>query len=184
MPRMKVNVKRIQTSSSQRTYQNERTYVGIDNGVSGSIGIVQSDVVARFFKTPTSKHLNYTKKVKHISRIEVEELRNILSGLHNPMAVLERPMINPGRFDATISACRALEALLIVLEELDIPYRYIDSKEWQSKILPKGIKGSDKLKKASLDVGSRLFPQFKDKFKSQKDADGMLIAECARRERW
>ena len=46
-------------------------------------------------------------------------------------------------------------------------------------MLPKGIKGADVLKKASLDVGKRLFPQFADKFKG--DADGILIAEWARK---
>jgi hypothetical protein len=44
-------------------------------------------------------------------------------------------------------------------------------------LLPKGIKGSDELKKASLDVGVRLFP----KLPLKKDADGILIAEYMRR---
>ena len=46
-------------------------------------------------------------------------------------------------------------------------------------MLPKGIKGSDELKKMSLDVGNRLFPQFRD-FK-HPDRDGLLIAEYGRR---
>jgi ribosome biogenesis protein Tsr3 len=90
-------------------------------------------------------------------------------------------MVNPGRFTATISAVRALEATLIVLEELDIAYDYIDSKGWQKDLLPLGLKSSDQQKKASAEVGIRMFPQFKELITKHKDADGILIAEWARR---
>ena len=66
---------------------------------------------------------------------------------------------------------------MIALEESQFPYEYIDSKEWQKILLPKGLKGSDELKKASLDVGKRMFPELNLK----KDADGLLIAEFLRR---
>jgi hypothetical protein len=66
---------------------------------------------------------------------------------------------------------------LIALEESQWAYEYIDSKEWQKSLLPKGLKGSEELKKASLDVGKRLFPSLDIK----KDADGLLIAEYLRR---
>lgn len=45
-------------------------------------------------------------------------------------------------------------------------------------LLPKGCSGEE-LKKASLDIGNRLFPQF-DNIK-HPDRDGILIAEYARR---
>lgn len=156
----------------------EKTYIGIDNGVTGSIGIVSlTGSQQEFFKTPTFSCINYQKQVKNINRVDVAELRYRLRNVQNPIAFIERPMVNPGRFSASTSALRALEATLIVLEELKIPYQFIDSKEWQKEMLPKGIKGADVLKKASLGVGARLFPQFT--FKG--DADGMLIAEWARR---
>jgi hypothetical protein len=88
-------------------------------------------------------------------------------------------MVNPQRFKASTSALRALEATIIVLEELRLPFQYIDSKEWQKEMLPKGIKGSSELKKASLDIGNRLFPQFKDV--KHGDRDGLLMAEYCRR---
>ena len=93
--------------------------------------------------------------------------------------LMERPLVNPTRFAATTTALRCFEAELILLETLRYRIIYIDSKEWQSKMLPKGIKGSDELKKLSLDVGNRLFPQFRD-FK-HPDRDGLLIAEYGRR---
>jgi hypothetical protein len=86
-------------------------------------------------------------------------------------------MVNSTRFNATLSAIRALEATLIALERSQFPYEYIDSKEWQKVLLPKGLKGSDELKAASLDIGKRLFPSLDIK----KDADGLLIAEYMRR---
>ena len=154
-------------------------YVGIDNGVTGSIGIVNDDYV-EFHQMPIKRELSYTKKKQFINRIDCESLQDILHKLHLVgMVAIERPMVNPGRFKATTSALRALEAVLIVVETLEMPYRYIDSKEWQKVLLPQGLKGDVELKKASLDIGKRLFPNLADKFK--KDADGMLIAEYLKR---
>ena len=48
----------------------------------------------------------------------------------------------------------------------------------QKDMLPKGCKGEE-LKKASLDIGNRLFPSFKTV--KHPDRDGLLIAEWARR---
>lgn len=159
-----------------------KVYIGVDNGVTGSIGILAPDV-QEFYHTPTKSELSYTKEAKHITRIDSVKLLELLKRYNtgNMLLLIERPMVNPGRFTATLSAMRALEATLIVIELLSIPYRYIDSKEWQKAMLPSGIKGSDELKKASKDIGCRLFPEFKDLYKS--DADGILIAEYARRGR-
>ena len=93
--------------------------------------------------------------------------------------VCERPMINPTRWKASMSAIRCWEAQLIILEVLGVPHQFVDSKEWQRELLPKGIKGSDEQKKASKDIGKRLFPSLAD-FK-HTDFDGLLIAEYARR---
>jgi hypothetical protein len=87
-------------------------------------------------------------------------------------------MVNPMRFLATTSALRALEATLIVIEQLELPYQYIDSKEWQKALLPHGLK-REELKKAAIDIAKRLFPQFTNLSSGQ--ADALLIAEYARR---
>jgi hypothetical protein len=60
-----------------------------------------------------------------------------------------------------------------------LPYRYIDSKSWQKEFLPSGLKGSDELKKASLQVAQRMFPKLD--YSKIKDGDGILIAEYARK---
>ena len=90
-------------------------------------------------------------------------------------------MINPLRFDASISAARAMESLLIALEAYRIPYEWCDSRKWQKDILPSGLQGAPELKKASAVVGARLFPKFEALIKKHKDADALLIAEYARK---
>ena len=164
----------------------DKLYIGIDNGTSGTIGFIYNNESV-FVKTPVRKEQNYTKKKGNISRIVVEQLADIFADVigkydtENALCLIERPMVNPTRFKATISAIRALEATLIVLEWMGVPHAYIDSKEWQKELLPIGIKGSPELKRASMDIGIRLFPQHKELIEKHKDADGMLIAEFARR---
>lgn len=159
----------------------KKIYIGIDNGTTGTIGIVGDDMLPQLHHTPIKKEQDYTKAKKQVTRLDCIGLKSILDQFnHNDICVvMERPMINPTRWTASMSAIRCLEATLIMLEVLGISHQFIDSKEWQREMLPKGIKGSDEQKKASLDIGNRLFPQFAD-FK-QKDRDGILIAEYARR---
>lgn len=166
----------------RRTRPHGKTYIGIDNGVSGSIGVVPfQGTHALMIHTPTKNVYNYTKKAQKICRVDTDALHEFLYEISNPFALIERPMVNPARFKATQSALRSLEATLVTLEWLEIPYQFVDSKEWQTKMLPQGIKGSVNLKKASLSIGKRLFPQFANLYKT--DADGILIAEWARRSR-
>jgi hypothetical protein len=155
-----------------------RTYIGIDNGITGTIGIIRVSN-AMIFKVPFKTEQDYTKKRQNISRIDCNVLLRLLESLRHPFAVIERPMINPGRWKASLSAIRCLEATLIVLDNLYIPYQFCDSKEWQKILLPKGTKDTD-LKKISLQVGRRLFPNVRWR-RNFKDADGLLIAEWARR---
>lgn len=156
-------------------------YIGIDNGVSGTIAVLKPHGGIFFGKTPVKSQLSYTKVKKNITRIDVPAVIELLETLVNPIensfALIERPMVNPGRFQATASALRACEATLIIIEALGIPYQYVDSKEWQKVMLPSGLKGP-KLKDASLQIGQRLFPSVKIK---HTDYDGLLIAEYARR---
>ena len=159
-----------------------RTYIGIDNGASGSVGVIPPDSPAYQFRIPVKKTINYQKKVQNITRVDFEALlthfksRRQSGILPNPFVLIERPFT--GQNMKTVAAgMRAFEAVLIVIEYLGIPYQIIDSKEWQKELLPSGIKGSPALKKAGIDTANRLFPDLE--FKG--DADGILIAEYARR---
>jgi hypothetical protein len=158
-----------------------KIYIGIDNGVSGSIGIIGNEE-PQMFKTPIIVQQSYTKRKQNISRLDVNYFKKIMLECfhYSTLAILERPMVNPVRFKASMSAMRCLESQLTILEALDIPYMYIDSKEWQKVLLPQGCQ-KEKLKKASLDIGLRLFPALSETIIEQRDADSILIAEWARR---
>lgn len=155
-------------------------YIGIDNGISGTIGMIATGpdvpVAVHYVKTPVKSQQNYTKKAANITRINAPELIKLLSLVTKGSEIhvmLERPMVNPKMFQATISAVRALEATQTILESLGMPFEFIDSKSWQSTLLPKGTKG-ESLKPASLQVAERLYPG--KLIKGHKDADGLLIA--------
>ena len=156
--------------------------IGIDNGVSGSVAILtRLGKVLYYKKIVVRKELSYTKTVQHITRIDVPSLYTLLKQFKEKdkhlICFMERPMTGPFlKIKSIISGMRALEATLIVLERLCIPYRYIDSKEWQGALLPKGVKKGEN-KKAAVSIARRLFPKIKT-----KDADGLLIAEYARRQ--
>ena len=169
-----------------KTNENTKLYIGIDNGVTGTIGCIFKDKTW-FFKTPVKIEQNYTKAKGNISRVVykilLSQLKDIIIECDSPsiMCLIERPMINPTRFKASISAVRALETTLDVIEELKFPYQYEDSKAWQRELLPFGVKGDVALKAASKTIGNRLFPQHSALITKHKDADGMLMAEYCRR---
>lgn len=161
--------------------QGSKIYCGFDNGVTASIGIITPED-SYIFSIPTFSAQDYTKRQKNMTRVDSVALRNKIQPFStNCVAYLERPLSNPKLYYATCSAMRSLEALLITLESLTIPYQFLDSKEWQHVLLPKGIVGSAEQKKASLDIGIRLFPKHKEYILKHKDADGLLLAEFARR---
>lgn len=162
-------------------------YCGIDNGVSGSIGITdEGSNGAAMYPMPTFSEQDYTKSKKNVTRISTNKLRTLLDDYINQTITmkffLEIPMVNPGRFVATASALRAWEATLIVIKPLGSRY-YMSSREWQKVMLPAGVKGPEELKRASREVGVRLFPSLEHEIIEHGDADGLLLAEYARRQR-
>ncbi len=156
----------------------EKSYIGIDNGISGSLGSLIGNGQTFLDPMPIRRELNYTKAKKWINRVDFPKLSERLRQLNimDTMVLLERPMVNPGRFAATVSALRAMEATLIAVEQAGMAYQYVDSREWQRVMLPSGLKGEE-LKKASLEVGRRMWPQIQTK----TDFDSLLMAEWARR---
>ena len=160
-----------------------KVIIGVDNGITGTIGVINGKHGNIFIQTPIIKQQDYTKKKKIVSRIAVPALKNFFQAQYtdknNVMVLIERPMVNPGRFTATLSAIRALESILTILESLELPYVFEDSKKWQKELLPSGFKGNE-LKIASRDIGIRMFPQFKELIQKHGDADGILIAEYGR----
>lgn len=168
--------------------------IGIDNGVTGTIGFICADSYG-FTEVPVVKCLDYTtSKKKEISRLEVQRFLALLTHYKElakknkePLIIyMERPLVNPAMFNASLSAVRCLEAELGVIESLQLPYTIIDSKAWQRLLLPampssterKEKKGA--LKMASMEVAIKLFPKVAEKIKRHKDGDGLLIARYGR----
>jgi len=176
-------------------------FIGIDNGVTGSVCVLDENGICLAYQpTPTQKTLNYTKAKEYITRVMVKDLHDLLHPFAKTATViLERPMINPLRFSATVSAIRCDEATRGILEALGAKLIYVDSREWQTPMLPnrKAIGKLDKnatpaekeihkrqklafaneTKQLSLMTAQRLFPNVIFK----KDGDAALMAEWARR---
>ncbi len=157
----------------------KRTLIGIDNGITGSICIMdENDTIIKLIKMPTKKELSYTKTKQYITRVDIQKLLLSLPieapDVYN-FAILERPMVNPGRFKASLSAIRALEATLIALEMRKIGFEYQDSKAWQKYFLPHGLKGKD-LKHASKEIAIRMYPEQKEIIEKIGDGDAIFIA--------
>lgn len=153
----------------------DRYVLGIDNGQSGSIGIVGPDGVT-FEAIPTQDYLHYGKKGSIGKRLDRAALRNLLPYTERPniKVYIERPF--SGRFmNAVLPAHRFFEATIITMEDCGLGYTVVDSREWQPTMLG-NVKGSALLKKASLLRGIQLYPQLTAAIKSQGDADGLLIA--------
>lgn len=155
--------------------------IGIDNGVTGGLAILplnrDSPVDFILSKQYVKKVRDYTKKEKNISRIDVKKLNQILQKYESKaIAILERPMINPTRFVASISASRSLEATLVVLESLNIDYIFCDSKEWQKYFFKNDIENTKILSKK---YGKEFYPQY-EKLIENQDADALLISLWAK----
>lgn len=157
-----------------------RYFIGCDNGTSGTIAIIgySPERISLYnFKTPTKVQQNYTKKKSNITRVDgkvlMEVFRKYIPEGAQVNVLIERPLVNPKMFQATISAVRALEATLTIIETLGYSYAYIDSKEWQKALLPAGCKGPE-LKVASKEIGERKYPG--RTIPKHPDADGLLIA--------
>ena len=161
-----------------------KTYIGIDNGTTGFLSAIYGQDILCHMPIPTKKELSYTKIRQYITRIDVPSLYATLVSLRPAIALMERPMVNPTRWKASMSAIRALEATLVSLEMAGVAYTYVDSKIWQKELLPaniasKGLSSAQRsklLKHAAIDIARRLFPDIKT-----KDADSLLIMEYAKR---
>ncbi len=116
--------------------------IGIDNGVSGWIGVINTITNKRFLvKKTTISVYDYTKEKKKITRLDHDKLIGFLETFPSSKTKIlwERPFLNPMMFKASCSALRCYESELIAIEASKIPYSYIDSKQWQSRLLPKGL---------------------------------------------
>lgn len=146
-------------------------FIGQDNGITSTVAILSDNGKPVFEKTPV-------KQVKGEKRLNHEGYKKLLEPYSGKaIAVLERPMINPSRFKASISAAKCHEAMRICLEELGIPFIVIDSRIWQNPLFT-GKYNKLTTKQASLELGNDLFPEFKQS--KHTDRDSLLMAYYAK----
>lgn len=157
-----------------KTTSTTKNVIALDNGVTGTVAVLYANGTSAFLPTPVIRVRDYTKDVQHCHRVDWKNLLNNIP--KDSVAVIERPMVDPKRWSATKSALRSLEATLIVLEMLDIPYEIEDSKSWQKEFLSSSCLGAEEMKKASKEVSKRLFPQHSSKIDKHGDGDSLLLA--------
>ena len=165
-----------------------RVTIGIDNGSTGSIGILVDDAAAPavpiFAEVPTQLSLHYGKKGTKTHRLDRVRLREMICDATGMLPIkgssastrvfIERPFT--GRFiNSVLPAHRFFEATIIVLEDLGLGFEVVDSGTWQKPLLGK-VKGTSELKEASRLRGAQLFPQLAPAITAHGDADGLLIA--------
>lgn len=174
---------------------NATVIFGLDNGSTGTISCIDTEYkLLSFRKTPAKVELDYTQDIKYINRIDTIELKKwfesnikkLNKDKRVTIVILERPMKNPTRFEQSISACRAFEATLIVLEELGLDYIVIDSKEWQHYFFGKNTTNID-LKFESMKKGIdliknnyshiKIYNNVVEEITKHGDADSLLICQ-------
>lgn len=182
----------------------EYYYIGIDNGVSGSIAVVDSrGRLLLYAPTPVEMRQDYPKAKDMGNRVIPHALREMLAPYaENSTTVVERPVTNPmSGWKSIKSTLYCHEATRVIMEELGMRYQYVSSGDWQRPMLPNlksvprakaGLSKEEKkahkaritdvkkqTKVQSLETGRRLFPGQKFKI----DADAALMAEWARKEK-
>lgn len=175
--------------------------IGIDNGATGSIASwIVNDNIIDFIETPSKHELNYQKEISYIDRIDFSKLKTWIESkieytkiLYQRdikcLVVMERPMVNPQRFESSLNAVRAFESVLIILNLLNLSYLIIDSKKWQHHFFGKNTMMID-LKNSSYKLGNQFLETYKEFNlntytnmisinKRHGDADGLLITRYA-----
>jgi hypothetical protein len=147
-----------------------KTYIGIDNGISGAIAIL--DTIPRL-------HLMPTYKVAKSEYIDPTELMEILLGVDDPFVVFEQGQKNPlfgtkGNFSNGYS----FGVVNAVLKLGKIPHTLVNPQTWQ-KVMFKDVKRDKGTKGASIEVCRRLYPLLSLKPEGKrflKPHDGMADA--------
>lgn len=182
---------------------NANVIFGLDNGVTGSLACKFTKFpYIDYIETPVIECNNYTQEIKKINRIDIITLENWFlkhinfgKTLYNDeikvIVILERPMVNPQRFQQSLIAMRAFEATLIVLEKLNLNYIIIDSKKWQHHFFGNDTTQID-LKKSSENLSIEILTnlekenlyelpisELKKSVKRHGDADSLLMCKYA-----
>lgn len=187
---------------------NKTWILGIDNGISGSIALMDPKGKIVFYEhVPVYSEQKWTKakvkklktgiKVQHdkITLIDVERLQSMLvkytSVIPDIHCFLERPAISYNSkwgMHTAVSASMSWAYVVYVLKRLKIARTDIDSKEWQKELIPEATGSHNKEYMKTLKAGERnsllkeasyMFAQgICPKFKSNDPGDADSICLC------
>lgn len=170
--------------------------IGIDNGTTGTMcSWILEKGLKDFIETPSKRVLNYQKQINYIDRLDhdlfqnwiknqIKSAKSIYKSEIKVIIILERPMVNPKRFDASLMAVRTFESTLVILQQMNLNYIVIDSKQWQHYFFGKETTFID-LKFESLKKGLEVIDEYKNLdnikqlIKKHGDADALLITKFA-----
>lgn len=190
--------------------------LGVDNGTTGKYCLLDLEgKLLAFESVPIFNHPGWSKpkKVKKtdkdgntIERIKQtsfnfidivllkKKWNDLIKDKKHTICYLERPAVNYNArwsLQTSLSAFAAWYGVLIVLKMLHINYIIIDSRQWQSVLIPEALgKNNKEYVKSQRDKGERnkLLKEYANKFASNlypdlkiKDGDSICIAECFRR---
>ncbi len=191
--------KKIKSQRNQLIKQNlsgANLIIGIDNGTTGTMcsWILESGLID-FIETPSKRELNYQKEINYIDRLDHNNFKDwiknqiksaelVYKDKIKVIIILERPMVNPKRFDASLMAVRTYESTLVILQQMNLNYIVIDSKQWQHYFFGKETTFID-LKFESLKKGLEVVNEYenldniKNLIEKHGDADALLITKFA-----
>ena len=190
----KLAASKARRATQKKIVEGANLIIGMDNGATGTVcAWIPEHSWISFQLTPSKRQQNYQKQTKSIDRVDHQKLKEWISeairvgkkhykSKLKTAIVLQRPMVNPQRFDASLNAVRALEATLIVIQQLQLSYIVIDSKLWQHQFFGKSTIGLD-LKLQSLKRGLEQLKKIEGTQKMQQtalqhgDADALMIAK-------
>lgn len=146
-----------------------RYRIGIDNGTTGRVTVLdENGALIDYFQKPLRTHRLHTKEYATRQRIDVQRYKDKLRSYADGRVLFERPFAGT-RVKAVVSGETCLEAEMIALEQLGIPYSFCASTDWQPRFL--GVSSED-TKVVSLRKGRERwgYVDFED------DADSAFIA--------
>jgi hypothetical protein len=132
-------------------------FVGVDNGPTALWTILGADgKLVAHFPVPTKTTKNYQRTVdREVTRINVHQLREMFRPYvgKNILFAVEKPMVMPQRFQATLTAVRAFEATLVAFELMQqdgvgVSYTIANSLDWQKPMIPEALARKEKGKLA------------------------------------
>lgn len=156
-------------------------WIGVDNGVSGSIGIIGTGLEPMLVNAR-----EYTRKKKR-GGLEVDPTAFLqIITEHGPVAgvILENPFRGKHR-NVEVSAAHFDSVARTMMEIHQIPFVSVASGDWQRPLLKvpprkKGVKTDTK--RISMEAGALRWPSLRAQIEDQGDADALFLAVHAMHE--